>query len=129
MSETTAIAIISGVVTFMGGLLTVLFVTRKQATADLRRGNADATKTLQEVLGGMGDVYDRLVKNVRQSVESQIRTEYEQRLDDLEERIRFMEQERAEWQIGIGLLLGQLASLEVQPTWKPRITDSGKLKP
>jgi chaperonin cofactor prefoldin len=129
MSDPLLQALISSISVIIGGLLTVVFVSRKQANADLKRGSADATQTLQQVISDMGDVYGQLVKDVRETVEAQIRTEYEERLEQLDRRVRTLENERSEWQLGIGILLTQLSKLKIEPEWKPRISNSGRLQP
>lgn len=120
-------AIITALASIVTSLILVFGAQRLQAKTEAKRGDADALKVVQDVLANVGGVYDQLIDHVRDSVEGQMKLAYQNKIDDLGQRVSELEaeqaawlEERREWEIGIGLLLAQIGELNRQPRWKPK---------
>lgn len=114
------IALISGAFTTLGAILTILFVSRKQAKATEIQALAEAKERDAQI--------DKLKDEVTAAVLARASTE----INKLNKRIEALESELEEYKIGVGLLMGQLINANMQPTWKPRGVmpkrDTGEVK-
>lgn len=140
-----AVTVIVAILTYVGVQRIVAKADAKDKEASARNRDAEATKRLQEVIAGMGDLYGDLVAHVRESVEAQIKAEYAGKIEALtvtvfelqaevatERQAREADrqawiEERREWEIGIGMLLAQMGEVQMKPRWKPKAMQTGPL--
>lgn len=105
------------------GLLALRANSRK-IVADASEANTRANVSLVKPLADRIDsleVEAEHERGERRRIQSELDVEREARRE-LERRLAVLDRERQEWKMGIGLLLGQLVTNNIEPTWKPRDT-------
>ena len=123
MSDAVQVALVTSAATLIGSVMSILLWQRLQAKAQNRLALVEETKapaTVNEAntranIALVGPLTERLT-----AVERELASEQSKRRG-LEQRVSTLEKEREEWQIGIGLLMAQIAEMNEVPTWTPAI--------